>query len=353
LTEKPLGILIVARSSAGKSALQDLVAAYTPEESVLPMTRLTGQSLFYQGKNGLKQKLLTIEEDEGMKDALYAIRVLLSSQRLCIQSLKTDTQSGEYKVYENVVHGPASVMIATTDPAAFDAETASRFFVLYLDESPEQTRKILALQDALAGPQRLRLKHTRERIGKLHRNIQRLLRPLPVVNPYGIAVRLPEQLLTVRREKAKLATLIETVALLHQHQREIKEEKVYGVSIRYIEVTKHDIEIAAELGKEMLVHSLDELPKLCRELLSHIHTLVDEKYRESKLVQEGVQTWQLTFTRKELSDRTRWSRWHLEEHLKELEEAGYICRRMGKKGQKYAYSLVEDTVPGLPDVKIG
>lgn len=57
LTEHPFGTLIVSRSGAGKSFLQDMVASFTPEESLLNMTRLTGQSLFYQGKGGLKHKL--------------------------------------------------------------------------------------------------------------------------------------------------------------------------------------------------------------------------------------------------------------------------------------------------------
>ena len=98
----------------------------------------------------------------------------------------------------------------------------------------------------------------------------------------------------------------------------------------------------------MLRQSLDELSKLCRELLGHIHTLVNEKFTEAHKLERNLEYWQVTFTRKQLRERCRWSRWHLEEHLKELEEAGYITRRMGRKGQRYAYALVEDTIPEPP-----
>jgi hypothetical protein len=43
--------------------------------------------------------------------------------------------------------------------------------------------------------------------------------------------------------------------------------------------------------------------------------------------------------------------WHIKEHVRELEEAGYITPRTGRKGQRYCYSLVEDEVPAIPDVK--
>ncbi|MBK7804184.1 MAG: hypothetical protein IPJ55_16290 [Chloracidobacterium sp.] len=44
LTE-PLALLIVARSGAGKSALQDALCAFVPPEELVRVTRLTGQAL--------------------------------------------------------------------------------------------------------------------------------------------------------------------------------------------------------------------------------------------------------------------------------------------------------------------
>src|SRR5882724_9154538 len=45
---EPLAVLIVARSGAGKSALQDALCAFVPPEEAVRVTRLTGQALFYK-----------------------------------------------------------------------------------------------------------------------------------------------------------------------------------------------------------------------------------------------------------------------------------------------------------------
>jgi hypothetical protein len=349
LTERPFGTLIVSRSGAGKSFLQEMVADFTPEESLLRMTRLTGQSLFYQ--RDLRHKLLTIEEDEGMQEAMYSVRTLLSSQKLTLQSLKTDPKTGEFKAYENTVVGPASVMISTTNLAAFTFENANRFFTLFLDESREQTAAILKHQLRTAGLERLRLAAARKKIERLHRNIQRLLKPVMVVNRIGTGIEYPAEVLNTRREQTKTGTLIDTVTLLHQYQREVRIERVYGVDTQYIEVTREDLAAVHEIAGDVLRQSLDETPKLCRDLLGYIHELVNEKYKRAAKEENHTEFWRITFTRKELQEKSGWSRWHLEEHLKELEEAGYIVHRIGGKGQRYAYSLVEETLPALPEIR--
>jgi len=351
LTEKPFGILIVSRSGAGKSFLQDLIASFTPEEQLLSMTRLTGQSLFYQGKEGLKHKLLTIEEDEGMQEAMYSIRTLLSSQKLCLHGLKTDQKSGSFTSYENIVEGPASVMISTTDLSSFDHESVNRFFVLFLDESTKQTQAILDHQIKMAGSEKIRLKLARQKISRLHRNIQRIIKPLTVVNNIGTGISYPTEILHTRREQTKTESLIEVVALLHQYQREINTKKFFGTGVNYIEVTKKDIELVHNIAGDILSQSLDELSKLCRDLLMYIHELVNEKYTQERLKHPNLEYWHVRFTRKELLERSGWSRWHVEEHLNELVKAGYITQKMGRKGQRYAYSLVDDTIPKVPDLK--
>jgi DNA primase catalytic core len=352
LIGQPYGTLIVSRSGAGKSFIQDMVATFTPEEFLLRMTRLTSQSLFYQGKTGLKHKLISIEEDEGMQEAMYSIRTLLSAQRLQIHSVKTDSRSGELVPYENIVEGPASVLISTTDLASFNFENVNRFLVVHLDESPEQTRRIMEHQRKIAGLEGIKQRLAAEKIAQRHRNMQRLLKPVTVVNRLNSGVEYPDDLLNARRENTKLDALIKTVALLHQHQREIKQTRFFDTVTTYIEVTQKDIDTVHRIAAEVLRQSIDELSKLCRELLTHIHALVDERFAAEKALNPDLQRWQVRFSRKELKDRCGWSRWHLEEHLRELVEAGYIAERMGKRGQRYSYSLVEDSIPEPPRINL-
>lgn len=321
------------------------MSSFVPEENLMQLTRLTGQSLFYLSKQGLKHKFLTIEEDEGMQEAMYSIRTLLSSQRLRLHGLKSDTKSGEFTSMEKVVEGPASVMITTTDSSRFDHETLNRFFVLYLDESAEQTEKILAFKRKAAGEDKIKLHHSRQRLTRLHKNIQRLLKPVVVKNFIGHGIQYPASILNIRREDDKVETLINTVALLHQYQREIKEERLCGISTNYIEVKQSDIDAVVDFAGDILGHSLDELSPLCRELLLHIHSLVDEKHSVLHKSFPDLARWQVSFTRKELKERCNWSIWHLMQQIKTLEELGYIAQRFGRQGQKYAYGLVADDIP--------
>lgn len=348
LTDKGFGLLTVSRSGAGKNHLQDTIAACIPEESVLPLTRLTGQSLFYQ--QNLHQKCITLEETEGMQEALYAIRALLSSQSLRVSKTVTDPKTFELKAMEKIVHGNVSFLATTTDLATVDFETATRFFVMHLNESSEQTEAILQYREKMAGLEGLRLKAQRELIITRHRNIQRMLEPMAVVNNLGIGARLPSRILNSRREIGKIDGLIKTIALVHQHQREIQTADLNGVPVRYIEAQQSDIDLALSLAGNCIRQSLDHLSPLGRELLEDIDSLVSEKFREELSKGQPVQRWQILFTRREIADRTTWSRHHLEKHLRELVLEGYLVHTTGSRGQRYTYKLVEDTLPERPTI---
>ncbi|MGH9930077.1 MAG: CHC2 zinc finger domain-containing protein, partial [Pyrinomonadaceae bacterium] len=91
---EPLAIMIVARSGAGKSALQDALCAFVPPEEAVRVTRLTGQALFYKDPYSLQQKVLAIAEDEGALQAVYSLRNLASEQHLSIAATRTDPNTG-------------------------------------------------------------------------------------------------------------------------------------------------------------------------------------------------------------------------------------------------------------------
>jgi hypothetical protein len=81
---EPLAVLIVARSGAGKSVLQDALCAFVPPEEAVRVTRLTGQALFYKDPYSLQRKVLLIAEDEGAAQAVYSLRTLASDR--CLSS---------------------------------------------------------------------------------------------------------------------------------------------------------------------------------------------------------------------------------------------------------------------------
>jgi hypothetical protein len=71
----------------------------------------------------------------------------------------------------------------------------------------------------------------------IHRNAQRLLKPLHVVNPFAKQLTFLSDRTRTRRDHVKYLTLIRTITLLHQQQRPLKEKD----GLQYIEVTLEDL----------------------------------------------------------------------------------------------------------------
>jgi hypothetical protein len=209
-------------------------------------------------------------EEEGAERASYALKLLQSEGELTIASTGKDPATGRLITQEYRVEGP--VMIFLTTAIEVDDELLNRCLVLTVDEGREQTRAIHHRQREAQTLEGLIAKRERAHIERLHQNAQRLLRPLLVSNPYARELTFLDHQTRTRRDFPKYLTLIRTVALLHQYQREVKEHEHRGEVLRYIEVTRSDIALANRLAHEVLGRSLDELPPQTRRLLG----LVDE-----------------------------------------------------------------------------
>jgi len=325
--EKPLGVLIISRSGAGKTTLQESFCNFVPEEDLRQYTRLSAQSLFYSQNGGLKHKVLAIEEEEGAAPATYSIRTLQSSQRLKASTTRTDPKTGRMVSEDYSVEGPVFIVISTTNPDALDYETKNRFVILTVDESQTQTENILAATRQSYTMEGLSRKSQKDAVLRRCRNMQRLLRPLAVVNPYAPVLHYPASRLQMRREFKKYMTLINCIALLHQYQRPVHKHPDFG---EYIEVMPSDIALANELVQEFFGLSVDELAPHTRRLAQEIMGLVKSK--------EG----ECVFSRKELRDFSGWSDWHIRKALEQLEEMEYIRRISGKNGSTIRYELMED-----------
>jgi len=342
---KPLGLLIVARSGAGKSALQDALCQMVPPEEAVRVTRLTGQALFYKDPDSLKHKVLAIAEDESAFGAVYSLRTLASDQHLSIAATRTDPQSGRLHTEHYEVHGPVVIIVTTTSPEAFDEETRNRFVQLTMDESIAQTRAILERQrraDTLEG---VLEQATSEQVWRLHHNAQRLLRPLKVVNPYVEQLTYPEDRLLHRRDQKKYLALIKSIALLHQHQREIKRATRGDVEIEYVEVTIDDIALANELAQGVLSLGLDELSAPVRGLYDELRKLCTQRADELKCKVDDVQ-----LSRREIREATGWSDWQVRSYCRQLVEMEYLYASVNGNGRPCVYSLAraeENGIDGL------
>jgi DNA primase len=348
---EPLAVLIVARSGAGKSALQDALCAFVPPEEAVRVTRLTGQALFYKDPYSLQRKVLLIAEDEGAAQAVYSLRTLASDQRLSIAATRTDPQSGKLHTEHYEVYGPVVIVLTTTSPEAFDEETRSRFVQLTMDESAAQTKAILERQRRSFTLEGVLERATAEAVQRLHHNAQRLLRPLAVVNPYVEQLSYPSDRLMHRREQKKYLALINAIALLHQHQREVKRAARGDVELEYVEVTIEDITLANELAQDVLARGLDELAAPVRGLYDELRQLCVQRAEEMNCQPEAV-----LLSRREIREATGWSDWQVRSYCRQLVELEYLYATINGNGRPCVYSLARaeengcDGLRGLTDV---
>ena len=331
--DEPLSILIQSRSAAGKSTLQDAILSLVPNEDFVKYTRITDQALFYKAEDSLVNKIIAIEEEEGMGGAAYSIRNIQSAKKITVAATGKDAATGKMRTEEYTVKGPVAVMITTT-AAELEGETASRFLFLTIDESTKMTEAIHNKQreaDTLEG---LIKKNKKEKIIRKHHTAQRLLKPLAVVNPFSQHLSYPSGSLRTRRDHKKYLNLIRAITFLFQSQREIKTINVEGQPVEYIEVTLEDIDKANKLANEVLGQSMDELAKPSRTLLSLIYQMVKEQTEKGKLSLDDF-----FFNRRMIREYINWTDWQIKAHIKQLEEMEYLHVRMGAQGKQYCYAL--------------
>jgi len=346
---QPLAIIVQSTSAAGKSALMDAILDLVPEEDRIHYSAMTGQSLFYLGEHDLKHKILGIAEEEGVRQASYALKLLQSQGELTIASTGKDPATGKLVTEEYRVEGPVMLLLTTT-AIDIDEELLNRCLVLTVDESRDQTRRIQARQRQARTLDGLLAGEQAKTVRTLHRNAQRLLKPLAVVNPYAERLTFLDERTRTRRDHQKYLTLIDTIALLHQHQRPIKTlsvarssllEKAAGEQrgtnneqrdLEYVEVEPSDIALANRLAHEVLGRSLDELPPQTRNLLDQLLAMVNEACER-----EGLERREYHFTRRQVREHTCWGDTQLKVHLARLVELEYLL--VHRKGQTFCYEL--------------
>jgi DNA primase catalytic core len=333
--ERPLAVVVQSSSAAGKSSLMDAVLAFMPPEDTVRYSAMSGQSLFYMGETSLKHKVLAIAEEEGASRAGYALKLLQSDGALTMASTGTDA-NGNLVAREYKVEGPMSLFMTTT-AIDVDEELLNRCLVLSVDEGREQTAAIHRRQRerrTLAG---LMGKERKDGVLALHRNAQRLLRPLAVVNPYADQLTFLDDRTRTRRDHEKYLSLIDTIALLHQCQRPIKSLTVAGRQVDYIEVVPADIAAANDLAHEVLGRSLDELPPQTRKLLVLVRELVRDRAAALDLHRSEYR-----FSRRDVRDATGWGDTQLKVHLARLAELEYLVVHRAGQGQGHVYELLYD-----------
>jgi DNA primase catalytic core len=351
--EAPLAVIVQSSSAAGKSSLMEAVLAFLPEEQRVQYSAMTGQSLFYMGEQDLKHKVLAIVEEEGAHSAAYALKLLQSEGVLTIASTGKDPATGRLLTHQYRVEGPVMIFLTTT-AINLDEEMLNRCLVLTVNEDREQTQAIHRVQREAQTLEGLLQRRDRDAILAVHRNAQRLLKPVFVANPYARELTFLDSQTRTRRDHMKYLTLIRSIALLHQWQRPQKAVQHRGRVVEYIEVTLDDIAVANRLAHEVLGRSLDELPPQTRRLLLAIDTMVTAECERQQMERSDYR-----FSRRDVRAATGWGDTQLKIHLHRLEELEYLLIHRGGRGQSFVYELLfarqadsgRPTLPGLIEIE--
>lgn len=247
---EPLHALLQGTSGSGKTHLLTGVARLMPPEDVLLLTRVTEHSLYNHDENFLRHRLLGLEDLDGLKEeALYALRELQSRGSLT-SSTSVRGEDGRIRAAMRTVRGPVASLAATTHGEIYE-DNMSRCFLVAVDESEEQTARVLEYQNRRACDE-----VDEDKVQKAREFIQhcvRLLEPVQVVNPFAGKVCLPPEAQALRRLNDLYQRLVAQVVMLHQHQR---ERNARGRVI----ATKADLRLACDLMFESVVMKIDDLP---------------------------------------------------------------------------------------------
>jgi len=318
---QPLHIVSLGASGTGKTHLQEKIGELIPEEDKIEITVLSENAFYYFGQRELKNKLILIEDLDGAESSLYPLRELQSKKRIS-KTIAHKNTKGETRTIHLVVEGPVSVSGCTTQEQIYE-DNANRSFLIYLDESKEQDKKIMEYQrKSSAG----KVNGEEEQAAQeLMKNCQRILEPIKIINPFAELLNIPEAVLKPRRTNNHYLQFIEVVTYYHQFQREQKADEQTGEI--YIETTLEDVAEANRLLKEILLRKSDELTGACRNYLESI---------KSYLEQEGKKQ----FTNREIRKALKVNQSNQKRYNLSLTNNYYIKKVKGKTGTSYQYEIV-------------
>jgi len=252
--------LVNGASGEGKSHLINAISECMPQEDVLNMTRITSKSLYHYREKELVNKLILIQDFDGLEEeAQLAFREMQSAKFLSSSTVVKDA-FGNIKGKIKRVNAHFASLTATTQAEVY-FDNMSRSIVLGVDESHEQTLRIIKAQNMkIAG---ISDKSNEEQARQLLRNVMRVLKTYEVVNPYADRISLPIEAKMLRRLNSHFQSFITQITLLHQFQRKTDNKG------RLI-TTKQDVEIAVEIFFNSIFLKVDELDKSTRQFFEQL-----------------------------------------------------------------------------------
>jgi DNA primase len=319
---EPLHALIQGSSGSGKTHLMAKVYNFIPQADKKNFTRVTEGSLYNYGMYDLQNKLICIEDLDGMKEeAQFAFREL-QSKGMIISSTSTKDDNGNISAQEKTVYGPIASMSCTTKGEIYE-DNMSRCFIIAVDESHEQSKKVIQYQNQKASGQIDEAKE--KQCTEFIQTMVMLLKSYDVINPYADKVHLPEEAHKIRRLNGLYQAFVKAITLMHQYQRK-KDNRGRLIS------EKEDLQIAAEILFESILLKVDELDGSLRQFYERLKQYIKTKgngHHES-----------YEFGQREVRQSLHVSKSQLQRYLNDLSQLEYIRQSGGYSNKGFNYKVL-------------
>jgi len=312
-----LHALVQGSSGSGKTHLITKIAELMPPEHTTLLTRVTESSFYNYGEYDLQNTLLIMEDLDGLKEEAFLAFRELQSRGMLNSQVSVKDEEGNFNTVVKTVYGPIASLSATTKGEIYE-DNMSRSLVIAVDESKEQTSRIIQAQNQRAAGN-VNTKMEKKTIEFLQ-NCMRLIKPYEVVNPFANKVQLPEEAHKIRRLNQLYQSFVKQITTLHQFQR--KRDK-YGRLI----TEKQDLKIACKILFECIVLKVDELDGSLRDYFEKLKAYVEPKGKDYE------------FTRIEIRQKTKVSKSQQHFYMQQLQEYEYIKQVNGFSNKGYKYQI--------------
>jgi hypothetical protein len=263
---------LTGESAVGKTALAGGTLKYIPKKWWKKVGRMSRTALDYL--KDLDWQLLWIQEARGGAEAAPSIRLSSADDGgLDVWVTERDGETGKFATTE--IRLPGRSVMTTTTAVSISPEDATRNWLISVDPSEEQTKRIVEYKLSRAAWPPDLLKALDQEKPDLAPVVKAALLKIDyeaaVIVPYAEDLEriFSHKIVRARRDVDKLLGLIRVIARLHQFQRPIVE--IGGQ--RFIVATAQDALAAFQLGSNPLTETLTGLEKRLKDAYEAVKSL--------------------------------------------------------------------------------
>ncbi len=189
-----------------------------PGEETIRFSGMTGQSLFYLDSDEIRHNILAISEDEGIREAAYALETACKAKANCATPPPRAARTAGWPPRPITSRAPCK---SCSPPRRWTSTRNSSIVVSFLPSMKRNTKpaRFNPSNASRLRPNVLCSTHKPTHYDDCIKTRSDCFAHCEVYNPYATQLTFPNHKTRMRRDHLKYLNLISTIALLHQHQR--------------------------------------------------------------------------------------------------------------------------------------